>query len=161
MWSLPIDESTRVWLYVSTRPFNQVETAAIEEELALFTKSWTAHDEQLTAFGTILLNRVMLVAVNEKLVKASGCSIDKSVHFIQDINQRYNCNFFDRELVAYQTEHQWNWTTYHEVQTLLKKGVITSDTPILDTTKTQFLSEAELVKPLKSTWLSRFLSQPS
>ena len=49
----------------------------------------------------IRYNRFIILIVDESHAGASGCSIDKSVHFMQQLEQEYGINLFDRFNLAY------------------------------------------------------------
>ena len=49
----------------------------------------------------VIFNRFLVVFVDEKIAQASGCSIDKSVHFVKQLEDEFHINFFDRTLIAY------------------------------------------------------------
>lgn len=78
---------SKVWIYQSSRPFTEEEISAINDQLAIFTKQWTAHNAQLQAQGNIIEDRLILLIVDETHTAASGCSIDTSVHFIKSLEK--------------------------------------------------------------------------
>ena len=51
----------------------------IEAHLAAFTSSWAAHGTPLAAEAAVLLDQIVVLAVDEALQMATGCSIDASV----------------------------------------------------------------------------------
>ena len=82
---LNLPDAARVWVYQSTRPFSEKETVVLKSQINGFVSEWTAHSQQLAAAGDVLMNQFIVLAVDEKQAGASGCSIDKSVHFLQSI----------------------------------------------------------------------------
>ena len=56
---------SKVWIYQSSRPFTEEEIIAINDQLAIFTKQWTAHNAQLQAQGNIIEDRLILLIVDE------------------------------------------------------------------------------------------------
>ena len=47
------DPSSRLWVYLSNRPFTDVEVSDINLALKHFCKEWTAHGSNLKAFGEV------------------------------------------------------------------------------------------------------------
>ncbi len=94
----------RVWIYQSTREFTDAETRAISEACDRFTTDWAAHGKNLTADYGIYFNRFICLFVDETNEGASGCSIDSSVHFIQEIERSLKVSLFGRTDVAYVTD---------------------------------------------------------
>jgi hypothetical protein len=93
------DES-RIWVYQADRNLTDDEAQKITEQLQQFAKQWTAHNLQLNATGEVFYNRFIVLVVDETHAGASGCSIDKSVHFLQELEQEYNLQLFNRLDIA-------------------------------------------------------------
>jgi hypothetical protein len=93
---------SRVWIYQSYRDMNAAEEQTITSELKNFCKTWTAHQVALRAVSG-----------------ASGCSIDKSVHVIQQIEQHYQMQLLNRlNLILLQVD-ELHTATFSEVKNKL------------------------------------------
>src|SRR5215470_11160597 len=92
---------SRVWLHLSSREFTNSEVNEINDLLKQFCIQWTAHGANLYAQGEVLHQRFIVLMADETHAGASGCSIDKSVHFIQELEKRFNTQLFNRMLIAY------------------------------------------------------------
>ena len=82
----PIEQmpsDSRVWVYQSPRLITSDEQQRLMSGLFSFIDSWTAHQAGLRAAGAILHDRFVVIAVDENHNHASGCSIDKMVHFMK------------------------------------------------------------------------------
>ena len=91
----------RVWVYQSNTVLSDVEVNAIKNDGAGFIAEWAAHGASLKASFDILFCRFIVIAVDEQQALATGCSIDKSVKFVKELEQKYNLNLFDRMPVSY------------------------------------------------------------
>ena len=87
---------SRVWLYLADRKLDATEAHFLNEKLKLFLDSWAAHNKKLTCDGTLLFSQYLILAVNEDVESASGCSIDSSVRFVKSLGQELNVDFFNR-----------------------------------------------------------------
>jgi hypothetical protein len=96
--------SSRVWIYQSSRVLDDVEAKHLEDEARQFAAQWAAHGKALDATARIVFNRFLLLVVNDTVENPSGCSIDSSIHFVQEMQAKYNTDFFDRLML----------TLYHE-----------------------------------------------
>ena len=85
--NLPLE--SKIWIYQSNRKFTEEEFALIENDLKTFIDSWAAHGTGLEASYLLKYNRFIILAVNQEVQMATGCSIDKSVEFIQSIEKEY------------------------------------------------------------------------
>ena len=149
---------SKVWVYQSDRVFTTDEVTALEKVLAEFTQQWTAHNQQLKAKGEILHHRFIILMVDETQAEASGCSIDKSVHFLQEIEKQLGISLFNRQLVSIKDGEEVKTFTLNAIKTEFANNNITTNTLVFNTlvtTKQQFDTEWEL--PISQTWVNRFL----
>jgi len=85
-----LPENSKIWIYQSNRKFSEAEMTEIENELKAFLENWTAHGTGLEASYLLKYNRFIIIAVNQEVQQATGCSIDSSVAFIQSLELKYN-----------------------------------------------------------------------
>lgn len=100
-----LPDSSKVWLYQSNRQVSNEEVQSISLELQRFISQWNSHGEKLNAAAKFLNPFFIAFVVDESQLLASGCSIDKSVKFIQDIQVEYNIDFFNRMLLTIVSEN--------------------------------------------------------
>ena len=149
---------SRVWLYLSSREFTESEVQEVNEQLEKFCVQWTAHGANLLAHGEVLHQRFILLLTDETHAGASGCSIDKSVHFIQEIERKYNTQLFNRLLVAFKDGENINVIQANDVKKLLKEGRLNENTPVFNMlVQTKEQLDSNFILPLKESWLARFL----
>ena len=91
-----LPEISKVWIYQANRSFSESELVEIASKLDTFIENWTAHGSDLQAGYEIKYKRFIVLALNQNLNDASGCSIDASVHFIQQLEQAYNVDLMDK-----------------------------------------------------------------
>jgi hypothetical protein len=144
---------SRVWIYQSDRKLTDQEVQQIQPELDRFTTNWTAHNNQLKAKGEIRYNRFFILIVDESQAGASGCSIDKSVHFMQQVQQHLGINLFDRFNLAYREGEEVLSLPRHGFEDKLKDGSINKQT-IVYNNLVQNLTELETKweVPFKDSW---------
>ena len=87
---------SRVWLYLADRKLDGTEAHFLNEKLKPFLDTWAAHNKKLQCDGTLLFSQYLILAVNEDIENASGCSIDSSVRFVKGLGQELNIDFFNR-----------------------------------------------------------------
>lgn len=90
---------SRVWLYLADRKLDATEAHFVTEQMQHFLSNWTAHNKKLTCDGSLLLNQYLILAVNEEIESASGCSIDSSVRFVKNLGAELAVDFFNRTKV--------------------------------------------------------------
>jgi hypothetical protein len=144
---------SRVWIYQSDRKLTDAEVLNAQVLLDNFTRDWTAHNNQLKAKGEVKYNRFFILVVDESQAGASGCSIDKSVRFMKEVEQHFGINLFDRFNLAYRSGSEVLSVPRKEFEALLKEGVITRDT-IVYNNLAQNLTELQTKweVPFKDSW---------
>ena len=148
-----MNHQSRVWIYQSNRILNSDELEKISNKLSAFTKSWTAHNQQLEATFEIKYNRFLILIVDETQAGASGCSIDKSVHLMKELEQQFQIDLFNRFNIAYKIGDEVQSVSREEFEELITKGGITSDTIVFNNLVPdygQYLEEWEV--PFKDSW---------
>ena len=148
-----LPDDTRVWIYQSSRRFSDEEVASIIKQGAQFTEQWTAHGTLLKAALEVLHNQFVLMFADEEAAKASGCSIDKSVHFIKHLEQKYTVSLLDRTHVAYKDGNEIVTLPQEEFFEKVAQGTLTDDTIVFNnlvTTKRDFDNKWQV--PLRESW---------
>ena len=152
-------QDARLWVYQSNRILSDAEVKAIEAEGLKFIFDWAAHGASLKASFDVLHNLFVVIAVDEKQAMASGCSIDKSVHFVKELEQKLSLNLFDRMQVAYRSANEIKVCKLSDFEKLATEGLINESTIVFNnmvSSKETFDSQWEV--PLKQSWQSRVLA---
>lgn len=149
---------SRVWVYKAPRNLGQAEQKMIREHGHDFTSHWAAHGAPLDATVEVLFDRFVVVAVDEEQAKASGCSIDKSVGFIKQLEYDLNLMLTDRMITVFEQDGKVVSCRLQELPELIKDGTVTADTMVFDDlVPTVGDLRDHFRAPLKSTWLQRYL----
>ncbi|OYQ44843.1 ABC transporter ATPase [Flavobacterium aurantiibacter] len=96
-----LPEESRVWIYQSNRRLQPEELSQIETALQQFVENWAAHGKPLQASFEIRYDRFIVLAVDQEFNAATGCSIDASVHFIQELEKQFDIVLLDKMNVTY------------------------------------------------------------
>jgi hypothetical protein len=148
----------RLWVYKTPRDLGQAEQKLVRERGAVFTAGWAAHGAALDACVDVLHDRFVVIAVDEQQAAASGCSIDKSVGFIKDLEHDLNLMLTDRMFVVYEKEGHTRSVRLQELPVLIKEGSITPDTIVFDDLVSTVGELQERFRvPLRATWMERYL----
>ena len=129
---MEFSENSRVWVYQADRKLTAIETGQIQHLLNSFTTGWTAHNNQLKAGAVIRYNRFIILIVDEGHAGASGCSIDKSVNFIKQLEQQFGINLLDRFNLAYKAGNEVLSAPRQQFEELLKQGSINTETIVFN-----------------------------
>lgn len=152
-----LPEESRIWIYQSNRKFSDDEIAAIEAALVDFLNSWSAHGAALEASYTIKYNRFIIIAVNQEVQQATGCSIDASVAFIQSIEKKYNVDLLDKMNVTFKNGDYVAHKTLLDFKRMAKEKAVTANTIVFNNlvnTIEEWNENWEV--PASESWHSRF-----
>lgn len=154
--SLP--DTSRIWIYQSNRSFSSEELPEIEQALEQFLKEWTAHGSELKAGFEIKYKRFLIIGLDQTLAGASGCSIDASVHFIQQLEQKYDVNLLDRMNVSFKQGEFVAYKSLKDFKKMAKNKAISKNTIVFNNlvaNKMEYLEHWEV--PASDSWHSRFI----
>lgn len=155
-----LDFEARVWVYQANRNLSKEEAGIITETLKSALDSWAAHGKPLTASGKVFENRFVVIGVDEREELPSGCSIDKSVHWLQQIGQQMNIDFFDRSLAYLDNHNAVQTIPVPKIKQAVSDEIITPSTIIFDNqvaTKAQWMNRWKT--PASNSWLSRYFQK--
>jgi hypothetical protein len=153
-----LPETSRIWIYQADRNFSPEELLDVNNLLGQFLKDWTAHGAQLEAAYEIKYNRFIIIGLDQSNASASGCSIDASVHFIQELEKKYKVQLLDRMNVSFKQGDYITYKPMAEFKKMAKAKAISKNTIVFNnlvTNKQEYLEHWEV--PAAESWHSRFL----
>lgn len=153
-----LPDTSRVWIYQANRSFSEQELQELTAELQNFITQWTAHGADLKASFEIPYNRFIVLAVDQKMNVASGCSIDASVRFIQELEKKYNVELLDKMNVSFKQGEYVAYKPLTDFRKMAKDRAVSGNTIVFNNlvnNKAEYLSHWEV--PASESWHSRFI----
>tara|TARA_R110002049_G_scaffold309200_2_gene518504 strand:+ start:9308 stop:9793 length:486 start_codon:yes stop_codon:yes gene_type:complete len=153
-----LPEESRVWIYQANRSFTEDEIEEIQSQLDVFIENWTAHGSDLLSGYTIKYKRFIIIGLNQDLNKASGCSIDASVHFIQQLEKEYNVDLMDKMNVSYKQGDFVAYKSLTDFRKMAKDKAVSKNTIVFNNLVTNIAEFNENWEvPASESWHNRFL----
>ena len=150
--------TSKVWIYQSNQAFLEEEVEEVNTQIKNFVTNWVSHNRALKAFGKLFHGRFIVLMVDESQAGASGCSIDKSVHFIKAMGHHHGVDFFDRMNFAYKKDESLATAHRDEFVELFQNGIINDATLVYNNlVKTKAEFEEKWIIPLKESWHARMV----
>ena len=149
-------DTSRIWIYQSNREFSSEEVNVITLNAKNFIENWTRHGDDLKGSFTMVYNRFVVIAVDENFANVSGCSIDASVRFIQQIQSELNVDLLNKLHIAFKTNDDVNSVSLNDFRLFIASDKITQNTIVFNNlvnTKADFESKWEV--PAKESWHQR------
>jgi len=125
--------------------------------LKAFVEDWSAHGTSLEASFIIQYNRFIILAVNQEVQQATGCSIDKSVEFIQALEQKYKVDLLDKMNVTYRQGEYITHKSLLDFKRMAKEKAVSANTIVFNNlvnTIEEWKESWEV--PASESWHSRF-----
>ena len=147
----------RVWIYQASRPLTEAELLPLLPRLAAFAEEWTSHGRQLAASAQFLHRQFLVIGLDEAVADASGCSIDASVRFVQELEQRLGISLLEKSRMAFLHNGELRLLTRPELRAAVAAGEVQPDTLYFNntlTTKAQL--DAQWPAPASQTWLASY-----
>lgn len=154
---LPLN--SRVWVYSSNRKFIQKEIISIRKDLEDFLSNWTSHNQNLETAFELRYDRFIIIAVNQELNSASGCSIDESVRFIKKLENKYEVDLLDKMNVIYKQDKHLYHKKLNEFISMYKNNSVSLNTVVFNNlvnTVGEYKVKWEV--PAKESWHNRFMN---
>ena len=154
--SLP--DHARIWIYPSSRPFSSEEKQAISETLSQFLNQWATHGSPLKTGFDLPYDHFIVIGLDEEVQGASGCSIDASVHLIQQLEEQFKLVLLDKMNVCYRDKDSIYYIPLKAFRKLAKTPKVTLDTIVFNNLvvdKAEYKSLWEV--PAYDSWHARFI----
>ena len=149
-------DSSRVWIYQSSRLFFISEALQIEEMLEEFVKGWKSHGADVKGYANLFFGQFIVVMADETNTSVGGCSTDSSVRVIKEIEQKMNVQLFDRQSLAFVVKDKIQLLPLSQLNYAATNEFINPDTLYFNNT---VLTKTELfekwIVPIKESWLAK------
>lgn len=152
-----LPEESKIWIYQANRKLTDEEVQNITFSCQEFIENWSAHGTPLAASFVLKYNRFIIFAVNQEIQQATGCSIDASVHFIQQLEQQFNIELLDKMNVTYRSGEHIAHKSLLDFKKMAKEKAVSEHTIVFNNlvnTKGEWEEFWEV--PASESWHSRF-----
>lgn len=157
---IPFDqlpENGRIWIYQSNRKFTTEESEAIREKVSQFLEQWAAHGTSLSAGFEMPYDRFIVIGINQEVQAATGCSIDASVHFIQELEKEFQIDLLDKMNVTFKNGEFIAHKTLADFKKMAKEKAVSSNTIVYNNLVNTVGEYKEFWEvPASESWHSRF-----
>lgn len=153
-----LPEESRVWIYQANRSFTEDEIEELKPKIETFIEAWTAHGKDLQAGYHIVYKRFIVIGLNQNLNIATGCSIDASVHFIQELEKAYDVDLMDKMNVSFKQGEFIAYKPLIEFKKMAKNRSVSKNTIVFNNLVSNIAEFKENWEvPVSESWHSRFI----
>ncbi len=152
-----LDKRSRLWVYQADRSFNEEEMQFVLQNGKVFVENWTAHNKALNASIEIKYDQFIVLAVDETNASATGCSIDKSVHFIKSLENELKINLLDKSKIAFLKGNEVVLEKLPSIKSKVESDEISADLMTFNnivTTREEF--DKNWLIPAAKSWMGKY-----
>jgi len=149
-------DTSRVWVYQSSRLFFLSEALEIETILEQFAETWKSHGANVKGYASLFFGQFIVLMADETATGVSGCSTDSSVRIIKEIEQKFNMQLFERQTLAFIIKDKVQLLPMSQINYAIENNFINADTLYFNNTiqtKEELLNN--WIIPIKESWLAK------
>lgn len=150
----------RIWVYQANRRLDDEELKILTDRLQSFSDTWDSHGKELKNSFRFFYNYFIVIGVNENYIPASGCSIDKSIDFIRQAEEKLSISLLDRSRIAFEIDTVITQIPFTNLREQIQNKVILPETIMFNNTVTtmkEFNSGWKI--PAGETWISKYFNK--
>lgn len=132
-----LPEDARVWIFTAERLLSQGEQNRLLKEVDGFIDEWRAHDAPLAAGRELRYDRFLFVAVDQRKLDPSGCSIDALVRQMKVLEQEIGMELVNHAPVVFRQNDEIRRVPRDKFAELVASGKVGLDTTVFDNTLTR------------------------
>lgn len=154
-------KNARVWTFAANRELSAVEVRRIEEVFTAFLGQWKAHGQELRSQHMLIMNRFVVIVVDEHTQNATGCSIDAATRQMQALGAELDVDFLDRMQVVYQQPNgQIVSDRLPKIRSMVKEGQIDPTSTVFNLMPDRLDKWiADFARPLNQSFLAELLPE--
>lgn len=157
---IPFEEmpsTSRIWIYQSDRAFSEEEKNWITTKLKAFCDGWNTHGNLMKTSFEMLLDQVLVLAVDESTQGASGCSIDSSVAVLRQIERELRVSLLDAGKIGLVDSGRVVVNPISAIKPAVNSGQITPDSQVINPMVQKKADlERNWIVSAKDSWLKRY-----
>ncbi|MFI5149105.1 MAG: ABC transporter ATPase [Bacteroidia bacterium] len=149
---------SRIWIFQSRTTLTSEILAGIAERARAFIAQWKSHGADVAAGFTLAYNHFLIVALDEAVTSAGGCSIDTLLKFVQGLEKEFGLSLLDRMNIAWEQDGQVHTAGMGAFEELLDTGKLSGQTLVFNNlvkTKADLIGNWKI--PLLKSWHSRLM----
>lgn len=157
---LPFDQlpdNARIWIYQAERKLNEQELKTIRLRLSQFCEGWSTHGNGLPTSFELFDDQILVLAVDESGLGASGCSIDSSVRVLRELESQLGINLTDQGKVSVRNS-DGNLKVFPALglKSKVQAGELTLEQEVINPMIRTKADLHQLWQPVRNSWLNKY-----
>lgn len=157
---LPFDqmpEYSRVWVYQADQKLSEADEKLVRDRMRSFCEGWNTHGNLMPTSFDLVENQILILAVDESNLGASGCSIDSSVRTLRELEKAININLTDQGKISLKKPSgEMNVIPALGVKSRVTSGEINLHTEVINPMVRVKADLQNLWQPVRNSWLNKY-----
>jgi len=150
-------DSARVWVYQADQKFNEAEEHVVRDRMRQFCEGWNTHGNLMSASFELIESQILVLAVDESQLGASGCSIDSSVRTLRELEQILEINLTDQGKISLKkSSGELRVIPALGVKARVSAGEIDLETQVINPLIQTKADLKNLWQPVRNSWLNKY-----
>jgi hypothetical protein len=157
---LPFDQMpdyARVWVYQADHKLSSGDEQLVRDRMKSFCESWNTHGNLMPTSFELIESQILILAVDESKLGASGCSIDSSVRTLRELESILHINLTDQGKVSLRKPSgEMNVISALGVKSKVTSGEIDFETEVINPMIRVKSDLQNLWQPVRNSWLIKY-----
>lgn len=157
---LPFDQmpdDSRVWVYQANHKLSDQDAAVIQERMTRFCESWNTHGNLMPTSFALFESQILILAVDQSRLGASGCSIDSSVRTLRELENTLTINLTDQGKISLKkSSGDLKVISALGLKSKVASGEIDLDSEVINPLIQVKSDLRQLWQPVRNSWLAKY-----
>ncbi len=147
-------DTSKVWVYQSSRLFSMGEAFEIEDLLTDFIANWESHGSPIKGYGNLFFGQFIVLMADDSSARLCGSSADKSIRLMKDIEGLLKVDLLNRQSLAFLKDDKVQILPLSQLSYALENNFVEPDTIYFNNlVSTKKMLMSEWLVPIKDSWL--------
>lgn len=148
---------SRVWIYQAERILTEKEIEIVKQRLTRFCEGWNTHGNGMPTSFDIFDQQILILAVDESGLGASGCSIDSSVKVLRELESLLEVNLTDQGKVSIRNSSgELKVFPALGLKSKVQAGELTLEQEVINPLIRTKADLHQLWQPVRNSWLNKY-----
>ncbi len=157
---LPFDQMpdyARVWVYQADHKLSSDDEQLVRDRMKSFCEGWNTHGNLMPTSFELIESQILILAVDESKLGASGCSIDSSVRTLRELESLLHINLTDQGKISLRKPSgDMKVVSALGIKSKVTSGEIDLETEVINPLIRVKSDLQNLWQPVRNSWLIKY-----